>query len=138
MALDSKQGSALHEINMIPLVDVMLVLLIIFMVTAPLLQQGVDVSLPAVNAPELPLQEDQFVVTITKERKVYLNRAPLTLSQLGAKLQALYQDRSRKEVFLRSDKDVPYGFVVEVMGLIRKSGIGRVGMVTEATTVTEP
>ncbi len=138
MALDSKQGSTLHEINMIPLVDVMLVLLIIFMVTAPLLQQGVDVSLPAMNAPELPLQEDQFVVTITKERKVYLNRAPLTLSQLGAKLQALYQDRPRKEVFLRSDKDVPYGFVVEVMGLIRKSGIGRIGMVTEATTLTEP
>lgn len=138
MALDSRRGGALSEINVTPLVDVILVLLIIFMVTAPFLHHGVDVNLPAVAARELPLQEDQFVVTITKERRLYLNRAPLTLPQLGAKLQALYQERPRKEVFLRADKDVPYGFVVEVMAAIRKSGIERVGMVTEVTTLTGP
>ncbi len=138
MAFNSKTGKALAEINVTPLVDVMLVLLIIFMVTAPMLQQGVDVNLPPVAARELPLEAEQLIVSITKGRQVFLNRAPLTLSQLRVKLEAIYKDKPRKEVFLRADKDVPYGFVVETMAALRASGIRRIGMVTEAATVIKP
>jgi len=138
VAFNSKSASALSEINVTPLVDVMLVLLIIFMVTAPMLQQGVDVDLPRVAARELPLDAEQLIVSITKNRQVHLNRAPLTIPQLRAKLEAIYKEKPRKEVFLRADKDVPYGFVVETMAAIRASGIERVGMVTEAATLSKP
>ena len=138
MAFNSKNGRSMAEINVTPLVDVMLVLLIIFMVTAPMLQQGIDLDLPSVAAREIPIEEDQLIVSITKTRQVFLNRALLTVSQLQTKLAAIYKDRPRKEVFLRADRDVPYGFVVETMAAIRASGIQRVGMVTEATTVNQP
>ncbi|MBI2880727.1 MAG: protein TolR [Candidatus Tectomicrobia bacterium] len=138
MVLNARNGRALAEINVTPLVDVMLVLLIIFMVTAPFLQQGVDVDLPPVAARELPLEADQLIVSIAKDRRVFLNRAPLSIPQLRAKLEAIYKEKPRKEVFLRADKDVPYGFVVETMAAIRASGIQRVGMVTESATVTKP
>ncbi|MFQ5912489.1 MAG: protein TolR [Nitrospinota bacterium] len=138
MAFNSKSGRALSEINVTPLVDVMLVLLIIFMVTAPMLQQGVDLDLPPVAARELPLDAEQLIVSITKKRQVFLNRARLTVPQLRTKLEAIYRDKPTKEVFLRADKDVPYGFVVETMAAIRASGIRRVGMVTEAKTLRKP
>ncbi len=138
MAFNSKNGRSMAEINVTPLVDVMLVLLIIFMVTAPMLQQGIDLDLPSVAAREIPIEEDQLIVSITKTRQVFLNRARLTVSQLQTKLAAIYKDKPRKEVFLRADRDVPYGFVVETMAAIRASGIQRVGMVTEATTVNQP
>ncbi|HJM43957.1 MAG: protein TolR [Nitrospinota bacterium] len=138
MGANSKKGRALAEINVTPLVDVMLVLLIIFMVTAPMLQQGVDVDLPAVAARELPLESGQLIVSITKDRRVFLNRAPLTVPQLREKLMAIYREKPNKEIFLRADRDVPYGFVVGTMAAIRASGIHRVGMVTEAATVKRP
>ena len=138
MGTTSKKGKTMAEINVTPLVDVMLVLLIIFMVTAPMLQQGVDVDLPAVGARELPLQSDQLIVSVTKDRRIFLNRALLTVSQLQEKLVAIYRDKPNKEIFLRADKDVPYGIVVGTMAAIRASGIHRVGMVTEAATVKQP
>ncbi len=131
MAIGRKDGTALSEINVTPLVDVMLVLLVIFMVTAPLLQQGLDVNLPRVKGKGVEAKEDQVVLTITKDRKVWLNQHSFTLPQLGQKLKAIFKERGDKVIFLRADKDVPYGVVVEAMAVIRESGIDRLAMITE-------
>jgi TolR protein len=117
---------ALSEINVTPLVDVMLVLLIIFMITAPLLQQGIDVNLPQAKGKELSPTE-RVIITIKKDGKIYLDKTAVTLKSLIAKLSK----SKNREVFLKADKDVPYGVVVTVMGELREIGIERLGMVTE-------
>jgi biopolymer transport protein TolR len=121
-----RRRQALSEINVTPFVDVMLVLLIIFMVTAPLLQQGIDINLPQAKGKELAPSE-RIVVTIKKSGKIYLNKASLTLKELTAKLSK----SKNKEVYLKADKDVPYGNVITVMGELREIGIEKLGMVTE-------
>ena len=121
-----RRRQALSEINVTPFVDVMLVLLIIFMVTAPLLQQGIDINLPQAKGKELAPTE-RIVVTIKKSGKIYLNKASLTLKELTAKLSK----SKNKEVYLMADKDVPYGNVITVMGELREIGIEKLGMVTE-------
>jgi biopolymer transport protein TolR len=126
-----KYKGALSEINVTPLVDVMLVLLIIFMVTAPLMQQGIDVNLPKAKGKELAAEEERIMVTITKGNKIYINKNLIELSELGRKLQKIYERRTDKEVFLKADKDIPYGFVVRTMAEIRSAGIEKLGMVTE-------
>lgn len=121
-----RRRQALSEINVTPFVDVMLVLLIIFMVTAPLLQQGIDINLPQAKGKEMAPTE-RIVITIRKNGKIYLNKSSLTLKELTAKLS-----KSRnKEVYLKADKDVPYGNVVIVMGELKEIGIEKLGMVTE-------
>ena len=120
------------EINVTPLVDVMLVLLIIFMVTAPMMTQGVDVKLPESSAPAIPSDDERLVVTITQDRKIYINDNLVESGDLESKLGAITQNRlDRKGVFLRADEKIPYGYVMEVMGLIREAGIDQIGMVTE-------
>jgi biopolymer transport protein TolR len=104
----------------------MLVLLIIFMVTAPLLQQGIDISLPQAKGKEIAPTE-RIVITIKKDGKIYLDKTSVTLKSLTLKLSKSIN----KEVFLKADKDVPYGLVVEVMGELREAGIEKLGMVTE-------
>ncbi|MEK6692666.1 MAG: protein TolR [Nitrospirota bacterium] len=126
-----KYKGALSEINVTPLVDVMLVLLIIFMVTAPLMQQGIDVNLPKAKGKELAAEEERIMVTITKGNKIYINKNLIELSELGRKLQKIYERRTDKEVFLKADKDIPYGFVVRTMAEIRNAGIEKLGMITE-------
>ncbi|HOJ51013.1 MAG TPA: biopolymer transporter ExbD [Syntrophales bacterium] len=121
----------LAEINVTPLVDVMLVLLIIFMVAAPMLQMGIDVNLPRVQAKSIDVGEEKLVVTVDGNRDIYLNKVKVPLTGLAPKLSAIFQNRLEREVFLRADKNVPYGFVVEVMAEIRKSGVDRLGMITE-------
>lgn len=121
-----KRRQALSEINVTPFVDVMLVLLIIFMVTAPLLQQGIDINLPQAKGKEMAPTE-RIVVTIKKDGKIYLDKSSVTLKALTAKLSK----RKNKEVYLKADKDVPYGNVVTVMGELREIGIEKLGMVTE-------
>ncbi len=121
-----KRRQALSEINVTPFVDVMLVLLIIFMVTAPLLQQGIDINLPQAKGKEMPPAE-RIVITIKKDGKIYVDKTAVTIKSLKAALSK----ESSKEVFLKADKNVPYGNVVTVMGELREMGIEKLGMVTE-------
>lgn len=127
------QRSTLTEINVTPLVDVMLVLLIIFMITAPMMQQELDVNLPvAAGTPQLPASmEEQIVITVTKQGNVYLDQTPYPIDALRPKLQTLYQARRNKDIFLRADTDVPYGKVIQVMDELKKVGLLKVGMITQ-------
>jgi biopolymer transport protein TolR len=119
------------EINVTPLVDVVLVLLIIFMVTAPMLQMGIDVNLPKVTARSIDVAEEKLILTINGKREIYLNNYKTALGDLGPKLQNIFKVKIEKEVFMRADKDVPYGFVVQVMSEVRKAGVDKLGMITE-------
>ncbi|HET6460379.1 MAG TPA: biopolymer transporter ExbD [Syntrophales bacterium] len=125
-------GKLLAEINVTPLVDVVLVLLIIFMVTAPMLQMGIDVNLPQVKSKSIDVTEEKLVLTINSAKEIFINRNKVPVTGLSVKLQSIFANRIDREVFLRADKNVPYGFVVEVMSEVRKAGIDRLGMITEA------
>ena len=124
----TRDKQVLSEINVTPFVDVMLVLLVIFMVTAPLLQQGIDVNLPQAKGKELP-SEERITLIIKKGSMIYMNETPVSLTEMGKRLRAL--SSQNPNVFLKADKDVPYGFVVEVMGEIKEAGIEKLGMITE-------
>lgn len=133
MAVDSssqRDGTAISQINVTPLVDVMLVLLVIFMVTAPIIQQGVQVNLPQAKAGAIPGKEEQLVVAIARNGRIYLNDNPMTLSELGQKLRAIRQTQQNKEVYLRADQDVRYGVVIKAIAEIKQAGIEKLGMVT--------
>ena len=124
-------NDSISQINVTPLVDVMLVLLIIFMVTAPILQQGVPVDLPKVSAGPLAGQEEQLVVNVAKGGQFYLNDTPMTADQLTAKLRAIAAARPDRQLYVRADQSVPYGQVMQVMGAVRDAGLVKVGLVTE-------
>jgi biopolymer transport protein TolR len=131
MELNRGNRRLMSEINVTPFVDVMLVLLIIFMVTAPMMMQGVDVNLPRTTTQAIPTEEERLVVTITAKSELYLNEYKISLESLERKLENIFQNRADRAVFLRADQSIPYGFVVEVMAAVRRSGIKRIGMVTE-------
>jgi len=124
----TKNRTVLSEINVTPFVDVMLVLLVIFMVTAPLLQQGVDVNLPKAKGKDLP-PDERISLVIKRNRTIYMNDTPISMQEMRRKLEAI--SRLNPNVFLKADKDVPYGLVVEVMGEVKEAGIEKLGMVTE-------
>jgi len=133
MAFDtgSAGNDAISQINVTPLVDVMLVLLIIFMVTAPILQQGVPVDVPKVAGGPLAGQDEQLVVNVGKGGETYLNDTPMPLEQLAEKLRAIVAARPDRQLYVRADQAVPYGVVMRVMGAVRDAGLARVGLVTE-------
>jgi biopolymer transport protein TolR len=136
MAFDTSSGSsgprrAMTDINVTPLVDVMLVLLIIFMVTAPLIQSGVKVDLPRASAQQMEHSEQKLVLTITKDRRVLLGDAEIPFAELEKKLAANARLQKDKELYLHADRSLPYGQVVEVMAIARRAGVESLGMITE-------
>jgi len=124
----NRERDVLSEINVTPFVDVMLVLLVIFMVTAPLLQQGIDVNLPKAKGKDLP-PEERITLIIKRNGVIYMNDNPVTLPEMRRKLESI--STLNPNVFLKADKDVPYGLVVEVMSDIKEAGIEKLGMITE-------
>ena len=124
--ISTHQRQLMGEINIIPLVDVVLVLLIIFMVTAPLLYRGMDLTLPESKTSNIK-PEERFVLTIGKDRQLRLNEDKIALDQLAGRLQQL----QKASLYLRADQSVPYGFVVHVIDMIKQAGIDRLGIVTE-------
>ncbi len=121
----------MSDINVTPFVDVMLVLLIIFMVTVPMMMQGVEVNLPKTTTKNIKTQEEPLILTINKKREIFLEKHEVKLDGLEQKLVKIFQNRKEKEILLRADKDVPYGFVIKVMARVKGSGIDKLGMVTE-------
>ncbi|MCP9465076.1 MAG: biopolymer transporter ExbD [Nitrospira sp.] len=130
MMIESRQRRFLAEINVIPLVDVVLVLLVIFMVTAPMLYRGLDINLPT-SASNTIRPEMRMVLTIEKDQRLYLDKEQVGLAQLERKLRLLKEEQRDVSLYLRADRDIPYGVVVQVMDSVKKAGIEKLGMVTD-------
>ncbi|NMB76706.1 MAG: protein TolR [Myxococcales bacterium] len=121
----------MSEINVTPLVDVMLVLLIIFMVTAPLMQQGVQVALPQTQAQNIQEDQQRLILSITREQKIFIGQTEVDRETLEQKLLANEKLKRDKEIYLQADRAIPYGFVVDVMAVMKRAGVESVGMLTE-------
>jgi biopolymer transport protein TolR len=133
-SLDSpgfQSEGVLSEINVTPMVDVMLVLLIVFMISAPLMQQGIQVDLPKTKSPALAEQEKPVVIAVNRNGNVEINGHELRSSQVTEKLRAIFEKREKKEIFIQADKSIPYGTVATVMAQAQAAGIHRIGLVTE-------
>ena len=128
--IDTGRPRFMAEINVVPLVDVVLVLLVIFMVTAPMLYRGLDINLPQTSTNTIK-PEQRVVLTVERDRRIYLDKELMPLIQLQPRLRSLRSSNPEVSVFLRADRDVPYGTVVQVMDSIKKAGIEKLGMVTE-------
>ena len=127
----SREHRAFSEINVTPFVDVMLVLLIIFMVTAPMLEQGIDVDLPETTTQALNMRDEPLILSVKKDGTYHLARQQVPVEELEGKLRAIFEGADEKEVYLRADKDAPYGTVVKAMAAARLAGAKTVGIVTE-------
>ncbi|MCX5739529.1 MAG: protein TolR [Proteobacteria bacterium] len=121
----------MSEINVTPFVDVMLVLLIIFMVTAPLMQQGIDVDLPQTTTQALRLDQEPLVLSVQRDGKTFLGKQEIATGELTAKLRAVFDARGDKELYLRADREAPYGMVAKAMAAARNAGATKLGIVTE-------
>ena len=130
MIFETRRRRFMAEINVIPLVDVVLVLLVIFMVTAPMLYRGLDIKLPT-SASNTIRPEERIVLTIERDQKLYLDKDPVNVAQLERRLRAMKARNADLSVYLRADREVPYGTVVQVMDGVKRSGIEKLGMVTE-------
>jgi len=133
VAVLRSQGSygALSEINVTPFVDVMLVLLVIFMVTAPMMEQGIEVDLPETTTQNIRVQEEPLILTVKKDGSYHLGSREVTATELSAKLDAILEGAEEREVFLRADRAARYGAVAKALAAVRAAGGRRVGMVTE-------
>ncbi len=131
MALGTNSDRLMSDINVTPFVDVMLVLLVIFMVTAPMMMQGVDVALPETTSQPLAAKKENLVITINNKNQIFINNYQVNLDYLQEKLKKILEGRKDREVYLRADREIAYGFVVRVMSEIKGSGVENLGMVTE-------
>lgn len=128
-----QEHGTLAEINIVPLVDVMLVLLIIFMVTAPMLQQGIDINLPEVSAGSVEMNQEDFVLSINTDGQIYFNDDAKNLYSIVSveeRLKAAFLEKKDKALYLRADQGIKYGYVMEVMAACRRAGVERIGMIT--------
>jgi len=130
MAMETNSDRLMSDINVTPFVDVMLVLLIIFMVTAPMMVQGVDVALPEATSKPLESETEPLIITIDKNNAIYINDYEVSLGFLQEKLVKVLEGRRDREVYFRADKDIPYGIVVQVISEIKGAGVEKLGMVT--------
>ena len=128
---NSGPGRAMAEINVTPMVDVMLVLLVIFMVTAPLIQQGVKVDLPKSQAQTMTAPEDRLIITLTQDEKIFIGKIEVATAALRDKLMDNLKLRQDKEVYLHADRNLRYGFVVDIMATLKDAGVENLGMVTD-------
>nr|CAI78613.1 biopolymer transport protein [uncultured delta proteobacterium] len=133
MRFQRSHKGLMSEINVTPMVDVMLVLLIIFMVAAPMMLQGVDVNLPKTDSKPIVSDEERLVVSIQKDGSIYINKYKTPVETLASKLKNINKTRQDKSVFLKADQDVSYGIVANVMAAIKNAGIEKLGIVTEAS-----
>jgi biopolymer transport protein TolR len=131
MRAGDNHDSLMSDINVTPFVDVMLVLLIIFMVTAPMMMQGMDVALPQVTSKPLETKEEHLMITLNKDGLIYINDFQVTLDTLQDKLAKILQGRTNPDVYLKADREVPYGMVAQAMAQIKDAGVEKLGMVTE-------
>jgi biopolymer transport protein TolR len=122
--------TTISEINVTPFVDVMLVLLIIFMVTAPMMNQGIEVNLPETKASGVPTTEEPLILTITREGKMQLGSANIASSDLGKKVAAIFSTRKEKGIYIQADRKTDYGVVAEAMAEIRAAGIYNISLIT--------
>ncbi|MCB0394486.1 MAG: ExbD/TolR family protein [Bdellovibrionales bacterium] len=126
----SGKRPTISEINVTPLVDVMLVLLIIFMVTTPMMQQGIEVKLPETASSGVSTSEEPFVLVVDQSGKIRAGSAVIPMNQLRSKLKAIFETRKNKQIYIQADKRVDYGIVAETMGEVKAAGIDGIGLVT--------
>jgi len=129
--LEEGQSRLIADINVTPLVDVMLVLLIIFMVTAPMMIHGVKVDLPRTESRNIKTEEDPLLLTITKKGEIFVEDYKVEYKDLRGRLERIFANRAGKEILLQADKDVPYGVVMRIMARVKEAGITKVGMITK-------
>jgi biopolymer transport protein TolR len=134
MGFSTQKGSSsrttMSEINVTPLVDVMLVLLIMFMVTTPLMQQGIDVNLPKTKSSGVAPKENPVVIVVNRNQTIEISEQKVSTDELESKLKTLFKNNKEPQVYIQADKAVDYGFVAEVMALIRAAGVFNIGLVT--------
>jgi biopolymer transport protein TolR len=138
MSSPGGSGGPMGDINVTPLVDVMLVLLIIFMVTAPLMNQGVEIDLPQASAQPLEGADDQLVLSIDGELRHYLNETEVPVEQLQARLEAIAREAPGQPVFVRADGKIPYRYVMRAMAMLKNAGMPKVGLVSNPGAFDEP
>ena len=130
----ARVGTSLSEINVTPFIDVMLVLLVIFMVTAPMMQSGIGVNLPQAETQSAPAEEG-LTITITKDRFIHMEGAVININLLEQKLRGYFVGKQKKIVFIQADERINYGFFVDTLDIIKKAGVEAVGLVTEPVEV---
>jgi len=129
-ASNGRTQTSLSDINITPLVDVVLVLLIIFMVTAPVLQSGIEVAVPRTRTVK-EITEERLVISIDKKQRVYLGNDPININDIAAQIRQRIRDPQRQSIFIRADEDVPFGAFATVMDSVKRSGISNVSIVTQ-------
>lgn len=127
---NGRQQRLMSDINVTPFVDVMLVLLIIFMVAAPLVQNGVDVNLPQASTSHIVAEEETLTLSVTIDKKIFINKVEVDITELRERLTRTFQQRSDSSLFFKADRELPYGFVAQVMAEIKMAGIEKLGIIT--------